>query len=156
MGTNFYMHTKDKDIVRKYAPYSFEITDEPEFCYEFHIAKTSMGWLPLFQAHEMGIQSVKQYKSAYDDGCEIYDEYGDKYTWNEFTIRVLKFNGGTVKDRKVEKIKKTKTIIGNEVYYDSDMPDYVPISHFEYGNGKYASDYFKDDDGYEFDIRWFR
>lgn len=29
MGTNFYMITKNKKLAQRYAPYSYELTDEP-------------------------------------------------------------------------------------------------------------------------------
>ena len=125
MGTNFYLMTKNKSMAQQYAPYSYMLTDYPMAGYEIHVAKTSGGWLPLFQAHKDGIRSIKQYKEAYNTGeFEIYDEYGDKYSWEEFDERVLQFNGGRVGIQKPEKVKKTK-------YESSDksMPDYTPISH---------------------------
>ena len=153
MGTNFYMMTKNKELAQKYAPYSYELTDEPEFGYSIHVAKTSMGWLPSFQGHKDGIQSVKEYKEAYDAGeFIIYDEYGTIYTWEEFDERVLQFNGGTVKNRKIEKINQDKT----SRFYDPAMPDHIPVSHFEYNYNLHHSwyevykEHFKDKDGYEF------
>lgn len=158
MGTNFYLHTTSKEIAKKYAPYDYEVTDEPYFSYEIHIAKTSMGWLPLFQGHRDGICSVYSDKDleeqltiqdAYSEGCRIFDEYGDEYTWGEFEERVINFNGGIKGKVKPQKIKEDK----NSPWYDADMPDHIPVSHFEYGKGKYASDYFTDNNGYEFDMR---
>ena len=86
MGTNFYLFSKNKKLVQKYAPYSYELTDEPDFGYEIHIAKTSCGWLPSFQAHKNGINSVKQIfdyatldvdnvKSAYSEAGGIYPQF---------------------------------------------------------------------------------
>lgn len=152
MGSNFYLHTKNKNLVQKYAPYSYELTDEPEFGYEIHIGKTSCGWLPLFQAHQDGISSIKQYKEAYATGeFKIFDEYGTEYTWKEFDKRVLQFNGGKKGVAPKKKIEQDK----NSAYYDKNMPEYLPISHFEYADGKYSNEYFTDEDGYEFSVRWF-
>lgn len=125
MGTNFYMFTKNKEVKNKYFPNNTTcLVDEPEFGYELHIAKTSCGWKPLFQAHE-NIKSVTDYGYLYFEyKCKIYDEYGEEYSWMDFEERVVNWN--------------------------KDNPE--AISHFEYENGKYAQYYFKDDDGYEFSI----
>ena len=146
MGTNFYLSTKNKDVRDKYFGYDYELTDTPEWGYQIHIAKTSGGWLPLFQKHEC-IQSVKDIKKLYDAGEFIlYDEYGEIYNWPEFEDRVLRFNGGIKGGIPVEIIKQDKS----SPFYDKDMPDHIPVSHFEYGNGKHAHMYSKDEDGYEF------
>lgn len=159
MGTNFYMITKNKEMVLKYAPYSYELTDEPYFGYEIHIAKTSCGWLPLFQGHADGINSVAGYKEAYDTGWfRIFDEYNTEYNWGAFEDRVLKFNGGIRGVQKLEKIEQDK----NLMFHDKSLPDYKPISHirgnsqsYKYMYLKTYNDYFTDPDGYEFNSREF-
>ena len=129
MGTNFYMITKNKAMASLYAPYSYELTDTPYFGYEIHIAKTSCGWLPLFQGHKDGINSVSEYKAAYETGeFDIVDEYGTSYNWDEFEDRVLKFNGGVRGAIPTKKIVVEK----NSAYYDPKLLDHTPISHFEY------------------------
>ena len=153
MGTNFYMITKNKEMAQRYAPYSYELTDEPYFGYEIHVAKTSCGWLPLFQGHKDGINSVAEYKAAYDTNeFKIYDEYGCEYNWDAFDDRVLKFNGGVLNMQNPEKIEQDK----NSPYYDKNLPKYYPVSHiggnpqsYKYDNW-FASDNFKDPDGFEF------
>lgn len=147
MGTNFYIMTKDKEIRDKYFGYDYELTDEPDWGYQQHVAKTSAGWLPLFQSHD-SFKSVKQLKKLYDIGKFIlYDEYGTEYDWESFNERVLKFNGGTVKNRVLEPIYRDKS----SPFYDPNMPDHIPVSHFEYKTDfDYMSDYFTDPDGYEF------
>lgn len=158
MSTNFYMITKNKEQAQHYAPYSYELTDEPYFGYEIHIAKTSAGWLPLFQAHKDGISSVAEYKVAYDTGeFRIYDEYGYEYNWDAFDDRVLKHNGGILGVQKPEKIEQNK----RSRWYDKNMPDYYPISHIQ-GNpqsykfiNQFVNNYFVDSQGYEFDIQYF-
>lgn len=145
MGTNFYIHTRSKPLAEKIGDYG--LTDTPDFGYEIHIAKTSAGWLPLFQAHH-GIRSVQDLKSiAEKEGVAIYDEYDKKYTWDEFVERVLTFNGGVKGVVKPEKLPAESEL---SRLRDPNMPDHTPVSHFEYGNGKYAHEYFTDPEGYEF------
>ena len=74
-------------------------------------------------------------------------KYNYSYIWSEFDKRVLQFNGGTVEKRVVEPVRGYIS--------DPNMPDHIPVSHFEYGHGMYAKDYFKDAEGYEFDRRKF-
>lgn len=146
MGTNFYIGTADKEARDTYFGLNYELTDTPTWLYEQHIAKTSMGWLPSFE-ESRSIHSVADIKKLYDtQKFIIYDEYGTVYSWEEFDERVLKFNGGVLGAVPREKIKQDP----NWQFYDRDMPEYRPISHFEYGHGKYASEYFSDSEGYEF------
>lgn len=128
MGTNFYFHTKEKPVRDKWFDYGeYELTDFPEFGYLIHLAKTSGGWVPLFQSHKK-INSVADMKRVYDDGgFRIVDEYGDEYDWPAFEKRVIDFGDGW-----------------DDAY-----------SHLEYENGRYRHMYFKDADGYEFTRREF-
>ena len=159
MGTNFYMITKNKTMASIYAPYSYELTDTPYFGYEIHVAKTSCGWLPLFQGHKNGINSVSEYKAAYETGeFDIVDEYGTSYNWNEFEDRVLKFNGGIRGVQDPEKIERDKS----SIFYDKNLPEYSPISHiggtkqsYKYDFEEFYNDYFEDSEGFEFDKRSF-
>ena len=133
------------------------MTDIPTWLYQQHVAKTSAGWLPLFQSHD-SFKSVEQLKRLYDTGKFIlYDEYGTTYTWDEFDERVLKFNGGI--SGAIEKVKNT--IDEHDKFYDPNMPEYLPISHCSgpdctYNLGQYSGDYFKDEAGYEFTLHEFR
>ena len=151
MGTNFYILTADKDVRDKYFGTNYDLTDCPVWGYQQHIAKTSSGWLPLFDGTSC-FKSIKELKAIYDTGLFVLcDEYGNTYNWDEFDKRVLKFNGGVVGGVKKMKYDIDKT----SPYHDPDMPEYLPVSHFEYGNGRYAYDYFKDEEGYEFNHRTF-
>lgn len=159
MGTNFYMITRNKELAQRYAPYSYELTDEPYFGYQVHVAKTSCGWLPIFQGHKRGIKSVAEYKVAYESGgFEIYDEYGTQYNWDAFDDRVLKFNGG-IRGAQIPKMLEQNKA---PMLYDPNLPEYGPISHidgsiqsYKYDFAEYADDYFVDPDGFEFDRREF-
>lgn len=147
MGTNFYFFTDNKCAISNYFVDDYELTDSPRLGYKIHIAKTSFGWLPLFEKHG-SISSVKDIKNIFSSGkFEIHDEYGVPYTWNEFCERVLKFNGGV--KGVVPQTRKDISLGGSFQF------EYVPISHFEYDNGKFADSYLKDDDGYEFSIKPF-
>jgi hypothetical protein len=144
MGTNYYLFTKNKKIAQKYAPYSYSLVDTPKLGYKIHIGKCSMGWLPLFEAHQGGICSIKEYKAAYDTGkFKIYDEYNREYDWFEFEINVLQYNGGIAGIMHRKHFEKNPS----KPFYDPDIPQWVPISHFD---TKYAHMYFKDDAGFEF------
>ena len=77
MGTNFYMMTKNKELVETYFSGEYEIVDSPYFAYEIHIGKRSLGWKPLFEWHEKAYKSVEEMKkfiSDYLNDIEIYDE----------------------------------------------------------------------------------
>ncbi len=142
--------TKNKELAQKYAPNSYELTDEPYFGYEIHICKTSCGWLPLFQAHISGIRSVAEYKAAYDTGeFRIFDEYHTEYNWGAFDELVLKFNGGILGVKAPEKNVQDKTAR----WHDDNMPEYLPVSHIKGSKQSYKydyDDYFTDEEGYEF------
>ena len=134
MGTNFYLYTADKESKNLFFGGDYELTEYPDLGFELHIAKTSIGWLPLFQQTDV-IKSVKDIENiAVQDNISIIDEYGEFFTWDEFKDRVLAFNGG------IKGIQKRELIDG----------EYVPISHFDYRAGSIANLYFRDDCGYEF------
>lgn len=148
MGTNFYLSTNDREVCDKYFGYDYELTDTPKWAYQIHIAKTSCGWLPLFQSHKC-FSSISELKKLYTTGkFKIWDEYGSVYNWEEFDKRVLQFNGGISGVQKKERIE-------GKTYYDRNLPEYRPISHCSdqdctYNFGPYSNEYFKDEQGYEF------
>ena len=90
MGTNFYMFTQNKKNKKCFGD-KLRIVDEPDFGYEIHIAKTSAGWQPAFEAHE-NIRSVMDLKEIFARGdVRIFDEYGQEYDWPAFEERVVNF-----------------------------------------------------------------
>ena len=145
MGTNFYLLVKNKSIAEKIG--EFELTDTPDWGYLIHIGKRSGGWLPLFQSHK-GIKSVKDIEAW----CQlpevtILDEYDTGLTWEQLKEELIYWNGGV--DGVVPR-KYHEPIDPSLPYVDHDMPNWTPVSHFDYGNGKYASHYWKDSEGFEF------
>ena len=157
MGTNFYIMTKFKEARDKYFGWNYELTDTPDWGYQQHVAKTSCGWLPLFDGSGC-FKSIRELKSIYDTGDFILcDEYGTIYTWEEFDKRVLQFNGG------VSGVQQKEEIIQDPsgMFYDERIPNYKPISHCSGPDCTYkfdlyyANDYYKDEDGYEFSKRTF-
>lgn len=149
------MMTRNKELAKHYAPYSYELTDEPYFGYQIHVCKLSCGWLPLFQGHKDGINSVAEYRAAFQHiGVDLFDEYGTQYSWYAFKEKVLKFNGGvlgTVEPWKLDNDKEGR-------FYDPNLPEYGPISHIRGNKQSYQyngfpevdDDYFVDSNGFEF------
>ena len=103
--------------MKKYAPYSYELTDEPDWGYKLHVAKTSMGWLPLFQAHENGIRSIREYKEFYDTGeVNIYDEYGNNANYN-FSFNYHYWNSAIINKAPIRiTLNDFKTIISLSIH----------------------------------------
>lgn len=87
MGTNYYLHTKDKRLVAEHFPAEYTLTDVPDFGYEVHLCKMSAGWKTLFQAHKFAYNSVKEMTAFFrenKDRITIYDEYDSKQDLEEF------------------------------------------------------------------------
>ena len=145
MSTNYYLLTKNKSIAEKIG--DFELTDTPDWGYLIHIGKRSCGWLPLFQSHN-GIKSVRDI----EEWCKlpeitIIDEYDEELAWSQLKDELINWNGGVAGAKPREYYEPLDP---NLPYVDHDMPNWTPVSHFDYGSGKYASHYFRDTDGYEF------
>ena len=144
MGTNFYFLTKNKSIAEKIG--DFELTDRPDWGYEIHIGKRSGGWLPIFQSHP-GIKSVKDYEYYCTmPDVRIYNEYYEEFTWERLKEELIHWNGGVAGAKPKEYYEPDTTF----PYHDPNMPNWTPVSHFDYGNGKYAHYYTKDPEGFEF------
>ena len=145
MSTNYYLLTKNKSIAEKIG--DFELTDTPDWGYLIHIGKRSCGWLPLFQSHN-GIKSVRDI----EEWCKlpeitIIDEYDEELAWSQLKDELINWNGGVAGAKPREYYEPLDP---NLPYVDHDMPNWTPVSHFDYGSGKYASRYFRDTDEYEF------
>ena len=69
MSTNFYIRSKPRKHDGE------------------HICQTAAGWEPMLHAHK-GLESLEHLKELCLDGYEIYDEYGETYSFNEFNNRL--------------------------------------------------------------------
>lgn len=130
MGTNFYLKLKDfdeielnlkKDMEKLYKKYNLSFYDFDLLTYvenfEIHIGKTSAGWKPLFQKQDC-FDSISKLENFYKESkrYDIYDEYEVKYTWKEFTERVLNFNPNG---------KTHKNVGFSDFYIDDDGFEFV-------------------------------
>ena len=70
MGTNFYLMSRNKKLIREYFAVETEydikdieyaIVDEPYLGYEIHLNKLSCGWRPLFQRHKTKVIDFTRY-----------------------------------------------------------------------------------------------
>ena len=86
MGTNYYMITKNKDLVRQYFDNEYELTDVPDFHYEIHLNKLSCGWKPLFQNHKAfrTFKELEKFCFEHKDDLSFKDEYGRSYSFEEY------------------------------------------------------------------------
>lgn len=140
MGTTFYMLTENKETAEKYMHGVYTLTDAPWWGYTIEIAKTSVGWKPLFHAYP-NIKSVVDLKALYATGAyTIYDEYYTVYTWEQFAVRVLQYNKDNVEALCHILPKKFST---------QDKIKGVPAVDI-YGNSFPYKNFYADDMGFEF------
>ena len=169
LGTNFYMMTKNKELVETYFPCEYEIVDSPYFGYEIHIGKRSLGWKPCFEWHEKAYKSVEEMKnfiSDHSNDIEIYDEYDDIFTLEELQSELIDWS----EQQRIRYMKYIPEGVPDEVFggktylIESTKDDYditIPFDHIKYDkldpyNEKRWRDqlrepmYIKDKDGYDF------
>lgn len=99
MGTNYYFLSTNKELIQEsfsinkswgISGEEYKLVDEPYLGYEVHLNKLSCGWRPLFQSHKV-FKTFKELEKFYHDhkaDLEIYDEYGDKYSWEEYFKKI--------------------------------------------------------------------
>lgn len=167
MGTNYYMMTKNKEIVERYFPGEYELVDTPDFGYEVHIGKRSGGWTPLFEEHSSAYSSVeglKEFLKIHSDSFCIYNEYNDILTVEQLDEELFRWGANQeVKYLKYIPNGVNNKIFGEKTYLVPSTPDdydiKTPFDHFEYF--KLArrwedwcrhrdNPYSKDKDGYNF------
>lgn len=99
MGTNYYFLSKNKELIQDsfainkswgISGEEYRIVDEPYLGYKIHLNKTSGGWRPLFQSHRVfkTFKELEQFYQEHRADLEIYDEYGDKYSWEEYFQKI--------------------------------------------------------------------
>lgn len=162
MGTNYYLHTKDKRLVSEHFPAEYTLTDMPDFGYEVHLCKMSAGWKTLFQAHKFAYNSVKEMTKFFrenKDRITIYDEYDDKQDLEEFIDLYTNRDKLTAQNSQKLAISAQGGIRG---VADDITKSYIttPIDHLEYrdfmARNRYyfgfesSSEYWNDDEGYNF------
>ena len=111
MGTNFYLMSRNKKLMREYfaveteytiKDIEYEIVDEPYLWYEVHICKLSAGWRPLFQRHKTisTFKELKEFCLKNKSMVSIYDEYGRRYTWKQYFKKVYNHSQRKAEPRK--------------------------------------------------------
>lgn len=148
MGTNFYFMSCDKELVQTYfaVQHSWGITDEeynivdsPYLGYEIHLNKLSFGWRPLFQKHKafQTFNQLKEFYFAHKEKLDIYDEYGDKYTWDEYYERV---NRHSLREQEPMKwvyepdklFNDTGPTLHTVICSEEEAEIYIPLEHALY------------------------
>lgn len=85
MGTNYYLFSNDKTIKKDYPIADWSLVDEPDFGYQFHLAKLSGGYVPIFEAQPGMYMSYSELKNVVRTGrFVIYDEYNEELSREEF------------------------------------------------------------------------
>lgn len=111
MGTNFYMMSRNKKLMREYfaveteytiKDIEYEIVDEPYLGYKVHLCKLSAGWRPLFQRHKTisTFKKVEEFCLKNKSMVSIYDEYGRRYTWKQYFKKVYNHSQRKAEPRK--------------------------------------------------------
>lgn len=171
MGTNFYIVTKNKELVDRYFPDEDEVSESsylPYAAFEIHIGKRSAGWKPLFESHKNAYKSIsemKEFIKKHQEDIHIYNEYNEEFTLEELQQELIDWN----KDTKPTYMKHMPEGVPDEIFggkkylVEGTKDDYDitrPYSHVEYEalnpgglNNKTIYDnihYWRDEDGYEF------
>ena len=117
----------------------YELVDEPYLGYQIHLNKLSCGWRPLFQRHK-NIKSFKQLEGfcmKNNNIVEIYDEYGEKYTWKQYYDKV--YNHSQCKPKPFKWVyeidllfKDNKPTLHVVPCTESEAEIYMPFCHKEY------------------------
>lgn len=165
MGTNYYIHSKDKQFMTDHFSGEYEIVDIPDFGYEVHICKMSFGWRTLFQAHNMAYTSVKHMVEFFRENKNkftVWDEYGGQQDLEEFIELCLTRDSIRERTDKHKFIWK-KSAMSDLTKDDDATSDYIetPFDHIEYmdfekkhGGGYGSFDhrdwYWNDDEGFNF------
>ena len=125
MGTNYYLATASKETKDKYFR-NYRLIDEPIWAYEIHTAKNSLGWIPLFQAHDGAFASYAELRALVETGKFIlYDEYHQLLFWKEFD---------SIIQSKMDFIKDLKSHLG----YNSSILYYKDLEGYEFTHREFS------------------
>lgn len=140
MGTNFYLHISNKQLVHKFfTKDEYNLTDEPDLGYEIHLNKLSAGWRPLFQKHKAfsTFTELFNFYHEYIARLRILDEYNNEYTWDEYQECIL--DHANVEPEPVKWVYCEDPIYpyGKFLHTINCEPDeadlWTPFNHIEYG-----------------------
>lgn len=152
MGTNYYLMTRNKQLARKYfavehdwgiTDEEYEIVDDPYLGYEIHLNKCSWGWRPLFQMHKpfKSWKELERFYLDHADGLEIYDEYGEQFSWDQYKKKIFDHAAREPEPMKwyygIDPLSKTFTDNPKpRLYHDRCEPEeadfWIPIDHVKY------------------------
>ena len=151
MGTNYYFMTKNKDIAHKHFAVEtdwgvhdeeYSITETPYLGYEIHLNKLSFGWRPLFQKHKEfdTWNKLEQFYLSHKDNLDVYDEYGEKYEWEDYKKRIFDHAAREPEPMKwyygIDPIRALCGSTRKNLYHDRCDPweadFWIPIDHVEY------------------------
>lgn len=148
MGTNYYLMSRNKELMQTcFAEKStwgvhneeYAVVNEPYFGYRCHLNKTSYGWRPLFQRHRAfdTFRKLEAFYREHQADLEIYDEYGEKYTWEEYFSKI--FRHSKHEPKPVKWVYQVDPMFGGQkpslhtVNCKKDEADlYIPFNHVEY------------------------
>lgn len=154
IGTNFYMMTTNKELVKKHFSNEYEIVDEPYLGYEIHIGKRSAGWKPLFEEHKHAYDSVEgllKFLENNRDDIRIFNEYREEFDINGLKEKLIMW----ADRQKKRKLKYENGWLTEDENGEIDSP----IDHVEYSKIDPCSylniKYWHDKDGYDFTDRSF-
>lgn len=179
MGTNFYLVTRDKDLLKKYfmdqyGAWDFEEgRDQDGFGtgeYLVHLCKRSGGWKTLYQAHPLAWNSVKEMLKFIQDHASVVhleDEYSDRISLKDYISDVVNWDREYA--RKPYKWGRYE-FMGHTHYgiipaeSEAEAEIWTPFDHQEYarverkhGGGQWniPGEYFSDPEGYNFALHRF-
>lgn len=172
MGTNYYLMSRNKELMRNnfavVEPWGvhseeYAIVDEPYLGYKCHLNKLSCGWRPLFQKHIAfdTFKKLEEFYKNHKDELEIYDEYGTKYTWNEYFDKV--YNHSLREPEPVKWVYEPDEVFGDKkptlhtVRCSEEEADlFIPLNHKEYAETeKCAIRKFRVYRGYSMSVKYY-
>ena len=122
-----------------YLGEEYSIVDEPFLGYQCHLNKLSYGWRPLFQKHKAfdSFRKLEEFYREHQADLEIYDEYGKKYSWEEYFETVYEHSRRSTEPVKwvyeVDPMFSSKEHSLHTVSCCEDEAElYVPFNHMEY------------------------
>jgi len=129
MGTNFYFFIKDRNLSKLFE--KVYITDEPEFGYKIHLNKLSFGWRPLFESNNQwkSFDELELFYERNKDYITIFDEYRNKYSYDEYKNRLLDHLNAKRKPKKWIQYNTDVKLVDCE---EDEADLFTPFNHKKY------------------------